>query len=258
MHTESEIRKVIKPIIEKYGQVNTTELKALLSEFIEYDEEDLQESQTRSGETLIEQRIRNVVSHAKSDNYIYPEGFKVNKTLEPTIFTAVIGLTSDLKEISREEISNRKKTDKKRKSYKKIDWNLENERRTELGTKGELFVYEREKQNVAEFDENAVNRVIHLSAKQGDAFGYDIESVNKAGETIFIEVKTTTGVLETPFYMSFNEKAFFEEHISNNAYIYRVYSFNPETSHGLIKVISAKDLIENYNFDPISFMVTPK
>ena len=39
MHTEPEIRRAIKPIIEKYGQLNTTELKAILSEYIEYDEE---------------------------------------------------------------------------------------------------------------------------------------------------------------------------------------------------------------------------
>ena len=251
MHTEPEIRRAIKPIIEKYGQLNTTELKAILSEYIEYDEEDLQESDTRNGETLIEQRIRNIVSHARSEDYVYPEGFKVNKTVKPTLFTAITGLSANLKEISISEITKRrksvKKNDKKRKIYKKIDWTLENERRTELGTKG-----------VAEFDETAINRVIHLSAKQGDGFGYDIESVNKTGETIFIEVKTTTGAVETPFYMSVNEKSFFEENISNNAYIYRVYNFNPETSHGQIKIISAKELLENYNFDPISFIVTPK
>ena len=262
MHTEPEIRRAIKPIIEKYGQLNTTELKSILAEYIEYDEEDLKESDTRSGETLIEQRIRNIVSHAKSDDYIYPEGFKVNKNVKPTIFTAIEGLSTATVEISTNEIKKRKddikKSEKTKKVYRKINWNLENERRTEIGSKGEVFVYEREKQIVAEFDEESVNRVIHLSAKQGDGFGYDIESVNKEGKTIFIEVKTTTGSVETPFYMSVNEKSFFEENKKNNAYIYRVYNFNPETSHGLIKIISAKDLFENYNFDPISFIVTPK
>ena len=43
MHTEPEIRRAIKPIIEKYGQLNTTELKSILAEYIEYDEEDLKE-----------------------------------------------------------------------------------------------------------------------------------------------------------------------------------------------------------------------
>ena len=45
MHTEPEIRRAIKPIIEKYGQLNTTELKSILAEYIEYDEEDLKEFQ---------------------------------------------------------------------------------------------------------------------------------------------------------------------------------------------------------------------
>lgn len=31
MHTEPKIRRVIKPIIEKYGQLNTTELKSILA-----------------------------------------------------------------------------------------------------------------------------------------------------------------------------------------------------------------------------------
>lgn len=262
MHTEPEIRRAIKPIIEKYGQLNTTELKSILADYIEYDEEDLKESDTRNGETLIEQRIRNIVSHAKSDNYIYPEGFKVDKTVKPTVFTAIQGLSSNKEEISKTEIFKRKKiaqkTEKYKKNYKKINWNLENERRTEIGSKGEVFVFEREKQIVAEFDEKSVNRVIHLSAKQGDGFGYDIESVNTDGKTIFIEVKTTTGNLETPFYMSENEKSFFEENKNGNAFVYRVYNFNPETSHGQIKIISAKELFDNYNFDPISFIVTLK
>lgn len=40
--------------------------------------------------------------------------------------------------------------------------------------------------------------------------------------------------------------------------IYRVYNFIKETRHGQTKIISAKELFENYNFDPISFIVTPK
>ena len=110
-----------------------------------------------------------------------------------------------------------------------------------------------------------------VAAKYLESKGYDIIQKNfmcrqgeidiiarDFNELVFIEVKTTTGSVETPFYISVNEKSFFEENKNNNAYIYRVYNFNPETSHGLIKIISAKDLFENYNFDPISFIVTPK
>ena len=58
--------------------------------------------------------------------------------------------------------------------------------------------------------------------------------------------------------MSRNEKLFFEENIDNNAYVYRVFNFNEESRHGQIKIVSAKELLENYNFEPISFMVTHK
>lgn len=58
--------------------------------------------------------------------------------------------------------------------------------------------------------------------------------------------------------MSKNEQLFFLENINGNAFLYRVFNFNKEDQHGKIKIISAKDLFENYNFDPISFMVIPR
>ena len=73
-----------------------------------------------------------------------------------------------------------------------------------------------------------------------------------------IEVKTTTKGENTPFFMSRNEKMFFENNIDNNAYIYRVYDFNIDSRHGCIKKITAKELIEDYDLDPVSFMVIKK
>ena len=61
---------------------------------------------------------------------------------------------------------------------------------------------------------------------------------NKKGQTIYIEVKTTKGALDTPFYLSINEKEFLEE--NENAYLYRVYEFDENSRSGLIKIISSK------------------
>lgn len=261
MHTESEIRKAIKPLIELYGSLNTSEIKQKLSEVLEYDKEDLIQSQTRN-EPLITQRIGNIVAHQGATRQIYNEGFIVDKSYSPALFMPIKGLSGEEEEFPEEELNDRKEKAKekeeKRITYKKINWNLENERRTEIGAMGEEFVYEREREKVQEFDRNAIDRVIHLSARQGDGFGYDILSINERGESVFIEVKTTTGDKDTPFFMSRNEKSFFEENRNNNAYVYRVYNFDTNTRHGLIMEISAEDLLTNYEFDPVSYMVSKK
>ena len=257
VHTEAEIRVAIKPLIELYGEMTTSEIKQHLDEVLDYDDDDKILSETRN-EILITQRIGNIVAHQSELVKIYSEGFIVDKNYKPAHFFAVTGLAGKEQKISKTEIQQRQKKAQQRYIYKKINWELQNERRSLLGHLGEEFVFHSEIFKVKEFDIASLDKVIHLSEKQGDGFGYDICSVNENGETIFIEVKTTKGSCETPFYMSKNERLFFEENINNNAYIYRVYNFIKETRHGQTKIISAKELFKNYNFDPISFIVTPK
>lgn len=258
MHTEKEIRTAIRPLVELYGVLNTSEVKQKLGDFLEYDEEDRQLSSTRN-EMLVIQRIGNIVAHQIETIKTYQEGFIVDKSTKPARFCAITGLSDNITTLPEEEVRKRisRKTQKERKG-RIVDWNAVDEKRTLLGLLGEQFVFEHERDAVSRFDEKSVERVIHLSAKQGDGFGYDIVSVNEQGKSVFIEVKTTTGKSETPFYMSRTEKEFFEENEDNNAYVYRVYNFNVEGRHGQILKIPAKKLLHNYNFDPVSFMVTKK
>ena len=257
MHTEAEIRAAIKPLIELYGEMTTSDIKQHLEEVLDYDEDDKIPSETRN-EILITQRIGNIVAHQSNLIKVYSEGFMVDKNYKPAHFFAIKGLAGHEKKISEKEIKKRQQKAKQKLIYKKVNWELENERRSVIGHLGEEFVYHYEIAKVKEFDLSSLDKVIHLSEKQGDGFGYDICSVNEEGETIFIEVKTTKGPCETSFFMSKNEKMFFEENIDNNAFVYRVYDFNEKSRHGQIKIISAKELLENYNFDSISFMVTHK
>jgi len=57
--------------------------------------------------------------------------------------------------------------------------------------------------------------------------------------------------------MSKNEKHFFEEY-EDSAFIYRVYNFNRETRRGDVRIISQSELFSNFNFDTITWQVTPK
>ena len=40
MHSEGDIRKAVRLLLDKYGEINITEAKEMLHEVLEYDEED--------------------------------------------------------------------------------------------------------------------------------------------------------------------------------------------------------------------------
>lgn len=75
--------------IKKYGTLNTTEVKEKLSQIIAYDNEDILPSGTRINEVLITQRIGNIVSHQYDLVMDYPEGFRVDKSYTPAIFSLI-------------------------------------------------------------------------------------------------------------------------------------------------------------------------
>lgn len=261
MHSEGDIRRAIRPLLDLYGELSTTEIKKNIEEVLTFDSEDLEMSSTRN-ETKIIQRIGNIVAHQNQDKKIYPEGFMVDKTLKPAMFYPVTGLSDKLKPLDEKTRKAKKKKavqGRKQRIAKKRDYLAEQENHSELGALGEEFVYEREREEVATFDESAVGRVIHLSREQGDGFGYDISSLNKKGEPIYIEVKTTEGKIDTPFFMTKREREFFEENKSSkNVFLYRVFEFNKSSRHGKIKKITPKELFLKYKFDPTTYRVTRK
>lgn len=256
MHSEAEIRRAIRPLLDKYGELNTSEVKHHLEEVLVYDEDDKILSVTRN-EIMITQRIGNIVAHQQERIKEYSEGFIVDKSCRPAKFIAIEGIGKNKKALSASKI-NQRKNSAHLFTGRKIDWSKKRERNTETGNMGEEFVYEYEKERVSRFDPSSVGRVLHLSVLQGDGLGYDISSVNEDGSTRRIEVKTTSGGLDTPFYMSKNEKLFFEAYKEDGAYIYRVYDFDKNTRRGRIEILSAEDLFIKYSFDPVTFAVVKK
>jgi hypothetical protein len=81
-----------------------------------------------------------------------------------------------------------------------------------LGRLGEEIVLTRERQRVkVELGEEYQSQVIDVPRVEGDGAGYDIRSVRRTQEgisTYFIEVKTTTGDANTPFFLTENERNF--------------------------------------------------
>ncbi|WP_103585388.1 DUF3883 domain-containing protein [Campylobacter concisus] len=257
--SESDIRKGVSILLNRYGSLNTTEVKKLLETVILFDSDDNEMSKTRN-EPLIIQRIGNIVSHQKEKQKIYYDTYIIDKKFKPAKWSILTGLKSKktLSVITNKEIKRRKEIGKKF-NPKKIDWQELNGRRTRFGLLGEEFVIRYETKRILGFAPQDTDRIIHLSEEQGDGAGFDIISLNINGTERYIEVKTTSGGLTTPFYMTENERNYFDIHKNEeNLFIYRVYNFDEKKCTGNIEIIPALKLFTDYNFDPVTYKVTMK
>lgn len=267
MHTEADFRKIAKELLEHYGRLTTKEIVKLISENITFDKDDLKPNPLRkgknfvNGEPYVYQRIRNIALRCKRGNKkVYEEGFLIDRTNRGTYWIVTEGL-SNKESIPNISVLNEKRKkyenrNKSKKNVRKIDWSNINEKNTYIGARGEEFVFEKEKETVKSFSTDSLSKVIHSSIVDGDGLGYDVLSINKRGESIYIEVKTTSGDEKTPFYMSVNERNFLLN--TRNAFLYRVYNFDASTLHGNIKKYKGNQLEKVFIFDPVSFKVIKK
>lgn len=257
--SEGEIKKGVKFLLRKYGSLTTSEVKKLLHTVMVFDDEDLKLSKTRPGESLIKQRIGNIISHQKPKTVRdYENAYRVDKTSKPTVWTVLSGLESKktLDIIPDKEIQRRKARIKAFKP-RKINWQEVNHHRTELGRLGEEFVVRYEKNEIKKFAPQDLDRIIHLSEEQGDGAGFDIISLDYNGSDKYIEVKTTENGADTPFYMTENERLYFEiNKDEDNLFIYRVFNFDRKTCEGKILVIPARELFSQYSVNPISYKIS--
>lgn len=74
----------------------------------------------------------------------------------------------------------------------------------EIGEIGELIVFQNETERLKRDHPDKLDKIEHSSLVKGDGLGYDIQSWDK-NEDIFIEVKTTTGMLNNDFIITSNE-----------------------------------------------------
>ncbi|QYN58286.1 DUF3883 domain-containing protein [Lactobacillus panisapium] len=258
--SESEIRIGVSILLNKYGSLNTSEVKKKLNTVINFDRDDLKVSSTRPDEPKIMQRIGNIVSHQKEKKQNYLDTYQIDKTKEPAQWTLLTGLksTNTLKPISNNDIKTKKKLKNKFDS-RKIDWEKANDKKSKLGSEGEDFIIKYEKKRVSNFAPNDTDRIFHLSEEVGDGAGYDIISLEDDGRNRYIEVKTTKGGLKVPFYMSQNEKDYFDLHKhDDNLYVYRVYDFDTNNKSGKVKKIPAIKVADFYDFTPVSYKVSKK
>ncbi len=106
---------------------------------------------------------------------------------------------------------------------RKIDnWEEINKKRKETGDKGEEIAMAIEIEFLESVNrKDLADKVRHVSVEVGDGLGYDVLSFWENGKEKYIEVKSTTVSINSPFNLSKNELGFLQEH-HEDAFIYRI------------------------------------
>jgi hypothetical protein len=122
-------------------------------------------------------------------------------------------------------------------------------RNRSLGRAGEEFVVEYEKWRLNQFGEGGLaSKVDWASQSKGDGLGYDVRSFETDGRVKFIEVKTTSFGVATPFFLTANEIRFSEQNEST-FHLYRVFEFR---QHPRLFVLDGKPA-QHCVLEPVTF-----
>lgn len=133
---------------------------------------------------------------------------------------------------------------------KNIDYLGIYENNKRIGLEGELWVLNHERERLKQL--GISYNVEHSSIVRGDGLGYDILSVEDDGVTKrYIEVKSTTGSANRPFFFSDNELRVSQQN-KEHYYLYRVYGYD-EDSKSPSGVIIIPGSLDDLNALPILF-----
>lgn len=134
-------------------------------------------------------------------------------------------------------------------SRKGIDYSMLDKLNRELGNKGELWAINYERERLLK--QGITFEIRHASVLDGDGLGYDILSVEDDNVTPrYIEVKTTTGGIEQPFFFT-NSELEFSTIEKGHYYLYRVYNFKRVDQQA--DVIIIKGSLEELNAAPVNY-----
>jgi hypothetical protein len=138
-----------------------------------------------------------------------------------------------------------------------VDYEERDRNSRKLGTTGEdlAFAYERA-ELIKAGRQDLAERVEMVCRTMGDSAGFDIRSFDRGTyEEVHIEVKTTSGPLTTPFFMSAAEVEYART-CPKRYVIYRVYAYSPNSSE--IQFLAIQRPVETLEFTPAIFRVRQK
>lgn len=119
-----------------------------------------------------------------------------------------------------------------------------------IGDLGELLVLKFERERLIAL--GSKKQPEHIAKTKGDGLGYDILSFNESDKEIYIEVKTTTGGYDTPFFITQNE---LEKSIKEGErfYLYRLYNYDEETDTAMCQIKQGS--LESICINPVLYRV---
>ena len=141
-----------------------------------------------------------------------------------------------------DEKSSYEKIERKRKrtsefNHKNINFEDDAVKNTRLGNIGEDIVVEYEKKHLISIGRrDLAEQVMATRNFAGNVESFDVLSFEDDGTKKYIEVKTTTGDVNSTFYISENEVEF-SEMFKDNYYLYRLYNFNKKEKTSDFKII---------------------
>lgn len=110
-------------------------------------------------------------------------------------------------------------------SPRRIDWAAVESGRLALGRVGEAYVMDFERDRLMSAGRSDLaGRVVWVADQMGDGDGYDIRSYSDDGNVRYIEVKTTIGGIETPFFLTQKEIRVSQE-LDEQYRLYRLFDF---------------------------------
>lgn len=130
------------------------------------------------------------------------------------------------------------------------------ERRDDIGSRGEDWVFQLEVEKLkGTCYENGVNP----NYADDEESHFDILSFTRNGESIIIEVKTTSGEEQDAFFFSADELKKAKECFENGETyeVHRVHHIDEHSKRGRY-IISAEELFSCYDFMPVNYKVVRK
>lgn len=231
-YTEGKIAVEAVKVVEEYGEVSMGELIEILTERMRPTGHDMEIIANRK-DSYFSQKVRNLRSHS---NRIFFNNVYYDDSLDKYVSYECKKMKANLDEKKYIKRLGQKKEKATFFYARKLDYERINKERKMIGNAGEELVYKDQIEFVKKYAPEYLRSVRHVSKLDGDGVGYDICSFNIDKKLVYIEVKSTIGKKETPFYMSSSEYAFFELH-RDNYIIARVYDFDMYDKTGKIEYV---------------------
>ena len=230
--TESQIAVEAVKVVEEYGELTMGELIDILIECLKPSGHDMAIIANRS-DTYFSQKVRNLRSHS---NKVFFSNVYYDDEMDKYISCEC----KNMKDVLEQKLYIEKLDQKKNRTAtfyaRKMDFERINKERKLIGNIGEELVYIDQIEFVKKHIPEYLKSVRHVSKIEGDGAGYDICSFDADKRLVYIEVKSTTGKKENPFFMSALEYEFYELH-KENYVIARVYELNTAAKTGKIEYI---------------------